>query len=513
MKSVLSKHDIEIPFYVSTSGTVIHAVVIPFDIGILKPSDVTYNEVSVKMEIRDGTKDSEDIGHIEVRAAIPRSVDRAVTVEEASKIAVSIAAVASELIGESQISGDVGAEWSTTESYARLYRKVTANIRSATLVSWTFTPFKDEPIFAGTYYVIALIEVRDPTREFLVNVHSECSYGRSILFGLFKESNDCIQHDGKLLLEQPSPPASGEPPVVPPEPPEPDEPSGEILKVAFLGKWGTEGDGDGQFRRPWGIGVSWSDGTVYVGDDGQASVQVFSPSGQFLGRLPGEIIGNFLAVDSNGLIYARNYDPATGRNERIEVFSPGDYELIGTFKLRGPAPRAIDVDIYGENIYVTDITEQKTYDYGPDGEVLAEWGSVGNGDGQFRDPWGVAVDRYQTGRIYVADTGNNRVQVFSSDGRFLNQWGTYGTGDGQFDSPIDVAVDTSRGNVYVLDRKNARVQVFNPEGEFLGKWGTVGRNDSEFLDPYGIVIDGNDNIYVLDSGNYRVQVFRVSFAR
>jgi len=303
------------------------------------------------------------------------------------------------------------------------------------------------------------------------------------------------------------------PPTLVPTNTPPPTSTPEPFKLAFLGKWGSEGDNDGQFRRPWGIGVSWSVGMVYVGDDGQASVQVFSSSGEFLGRLPGEIIGNFLAVDSNGLIYARNYDPATGRNERIEIFSPGGHELMGTFKLKGSAPRGIDVDIYGENIYVTDISEQKVYKYGPDGEVLAEWGSMGDSDGQFRNPWGIAVDRYQTGRIYVADTGNNRVQVFSSDGRFLKQWGTHGTGDGQFDSPIDVAVDTSRGNVYVLDRKNARVQVFNPEGDFLGKWGAVGRNDSEFLDPYGIVIDGNDNVYVLDSGNYRVQVFRVSFTR
>jgi formylglycine-generating enzyme required for sulfatase activity len=217
MKSVLSKHNIDIrPYYVPTPGTVIHAVVIEFDIDTLKPADVTYNEVSVKMEIRDGTGDSDDSGSIKVLDAIPRHVDKPVSVEEAREIAVNVAAAASDLTGKSQISGNVGAKWLTEESYARLYRKVTANRRSATDVSWTFRPFKDEPIFAGTYYVIALIEVRDQTREFLVHVHSECSYGRSTLFGLLKERKDCIPHEKELSLGQPIPLASGEPPVVPP---------------------------------------------------------------------------------------------------------------------------------------------------------------------------------------------------------------------------------------------------------------------------------------------------------
>ena len=283
------------------------------------------------------------------------------------------------------------------------------------------------------------------------------------------------------------------------------------FNVAFLGQWGSEGDGDGQFRRPWGIAVRWSIGDVYVGDDDRLSIQIFSSTGEFLGKVPGSFIGSFLTLDSNGNVYAVNYDPGTGRNNRVEKFSSGTHQAIGTFALKGQSPRAIDTDIYGENIYVTDISDQKIYRYDSEGQILSEWGSPGSGNGQFFDPWGISVDRYQTGRIYVADTGNDRIQVFTREGTFLNKWGTTGTSEGQFDSPIDVAVDTSHGYVYVLDRKNSRVQVFTPDGKYIGKWGRVGRGEGEFLDPYGIVIDGNDTIYVLDTGNFRVQAFRVSF--
>jgi DNA-binding beta-propeller fold protein YncE len=64
------------------------------------------------------------------------------------------------------------------------------------------------------------------------------------------------------------------------------------------------------------------------------------------------------------------------------------------------------------------------------------------GDGQFQEPWGIAVD--DQGTVYVADTWNHRIQVFDSDGTFRTKWGTYGlTADaGQLlYGPRDVAVD------------------------------------------------------------------------
>ncbi len=72
---------------------------------------------------------------------------------------------------------------------------------------------------------------------------------------------------------------------------------------------------------------------------------------------------------------------------------------------------------------------------------LAKWGSEGSGDGQFRSPWGIAVDA--SGNVYVADFGNDRVQKFGPDGAFITKWGSEGTGDGQFayQNPTGLAVD------------------------------------------------------------------------
>jgi DNA-binding beta-propeller fold protein YncE len=61
-------------------------------------------------------------------------------------------------------------------------------------------------------------------------------------------------------------------------------------------------------------------------------------------------------------------------------------------------------------------------------------GSAGAGDGQFagNGPAGIALHGDE---VYVTDLGNNRVQVFDRDGRFRRKWGSAGAGDRQFNTP------------------------------------------------------------------------------
>src|SRR4029078_4326058 len=86
--------------------------------------------------------------------------------------------------------------------------------------------------------------------------------------------------------------------------------------------------------------------------------------------------------------------------------------------------------------------------------LSTKWGTHGTGNGQFNQPYGVAVD--SSGRVYVADSANNRIQKFSSSGNFITKWGTQGSGNGEFKSPYGIAVDSSN-NVYVADSANNRI--------------------------------------------------------
>ena len=45
-----------------------------------------------------------------------------------------------------------------------------------------------------------------------------------------------------------------------------------------------------------------------------------------------------------------------------------------------------------------------------EGEYVTSFGKHGNGEGDFRCPWGVCVDK--DGYVYVCGSLNNRVQIF-----------------------------------------------------------------------------------------------------
>jgi hypothetical protein len=67
------------------------------------------------------------------------------------------------------------------------------------------------------------------------------------------------------------------------------------------------------------------------------------------------------------------------------------------------------------------------------------------------------------GRVYVSDIANNVVQQFTETGMFLEKWGEFGQGDAQFFQPSGLAIDSLNQNLFVADSGNARIQVFGLE--------------------------------------------------
>jgi len=92
------------------------------------------------------------------------------------------------------------------------------------------------------------------------------------------------------------------------------------------------------------------------------------------------------------------------------------------------------------------------------------WGKTGDGPGEFKSPAGVGIDKNDN--IYVTEIGNDRVQVFDKAGKFLTMFGKKGSGDGEFGNLHGMIVDKSTGFVYVADTANNRVQVFRPLASF-----------------------------------------------
>ena len=116
----------------------------------------------------------------------------------------------------------------------------------------------------------------------------------------------------------------------------------------------------------------------------------------------------------------------------------------------GPRRIAIGPD---DSIYVVDQGHNRIVKFSPDGEVLASWGSKGNGDGEFNDPTSVAVDP-ATNKIYVADPRNKRIQVFDSAGKFVTKWSMP-----EWGQPVgfeDLAIDSQTGSALRVERTLGR---------------------------------------------------------
>ena len=144
-------------------------------------------------------------------------------------------------------------------------------------------------------------------------------------------------------------------------------------------------------------------------------------------------------------------------------------------------------------LWVADTFSDRVQKLTAAGEFVASYSRVGTfgpapggGAGEFRNPYGVAVD-LASGAVYVADTGNDRIQRF--DG---TSWTALA--GATFNAPRGVAVDAS-GRVLVADSGNNRVL------RLAGTtWSTVGAGLAR---PEAIATHGT-SVYVADTGNSRV---------
>ena len=207
------------------------------------------------------------------------------------------------------------------------------------------------------------------------------------------------------------------------------------------------------------------------------------------------------------------------------------------------------------NMWVTDVGKHVVYKMDKDANVLMTIGTVGEagewdeaaGKHLFNQPNETALD--SKGNLYVVQghgVGDPRVFKFDANGKFIKQWGSRGNGEGQFFAAHAIEIDAT-DTLYVADRENMRIERFDADGNYLGEWkynamvcglylhddghfyitsgfdgewakldtdgkllgalGSPGMENGQFGEAHYLVLDSDDNAYIADVINKRVQKY------
>ena len=215
-----------------------------------------------------------------------------------------------------------------------------------------------------------------------------------------------------------------------------------------------------------------------------------------------------MAMSSDDRLYVVNRtNPLQPEGIRVGILDLGS-QYFGDFGSYGDGdgqfiwPTALAFDS-SDRLYLADESNHRITVFDASGAYVRKWGVRGSSDGELNGPCGLAFDSDDD--VYVVDHLNHRVQKFTGDGRWLLSWGRQGTGEGEFNLPWGVALD-SRGDVYVADWRNDRIQKFSPDGQFVAAFGQSGDGDGQFNRPTSVAVDATGRMYVADWGNERVQV-------
>ncbi|OXM85771.1 S-layer homology domain-containing protein [Paenibacillus rigui] len=273
-----------------------------------------------------------------------------------------------------------------------------------------------------------------------------------------------------------------------------------------IDKWGNMYVADNVNHRIQKLTVAtgvWSEWKKKGGGYGSGLGEFSNPSG--------------VAVDSNDNVYV-----ADSSNHRIQKLDSSTSVWSEWKKIDGGSgnglgefndPKGVAVDNSG-NVYVADSHNHRIQKLTVSSGVWSEWkkngGGSGNGLGEFNDPKGVAVD--ESGNLYVADSRNHRIQKLTASTGTWSEWkksgGGLGNGLGEFDQPFGVSLDRNR-NLYVTDYNNHRIQKLDLSTGVWSEWkksgGGSGSGLGEFYYPKGVTVDVNGNVYVVDSQNHRIQ--------
>ena len=192
--------------------------------------------------------------------------------------------------------------------------------------------------------------------------------------------------------------------------------------------FGSSGNGPQRLLNPSGIAVSPDGQTVWVADQNNNRISIWTKSGSTW--------SNLTTFGSSG---------------------------SGLDNLDHPA--AVEVSADGQTVWVADSSNNRISVWTKSGSSwsnLTTFGSSGGGVNNFITPIGVAVASDEQ-TVWVADVGNSRISVWTKSGSTWSNETTFGSdggGPSNLGHPVGVAVSSDGQTAWVADTNNFRVSIW-----------------------------------------------------
>ena len=160
------------------------------------------------------------------------------------------------------------------------------------------------------------------------------------------------------------------------------------------------------------------------------------------------------------------------------------------------------------DVYIADgYGNHRVVVFDSEGKYLRQFGSAGDGDGQFHSSGGGHPHCVLLGNdnlVYACDRGDHRIEVFDKLGRFKRNIMLKTPGGGVSD--IAFSPDEAQRFMYVCEEdsgKEAVLIIDHTTGAILGGFGPNGHGPGEFENAHTLATDSQGNLYVAETGNGR----------
>ena len=257
-------------------------------------------------------------------------------------------------------------------------------------------------------------------------------------------------------------------------------------------------------RTLYGIAVN-TEGKVTVTDKSAGRVYVFNNEGHCLRKIGCSNEDNSGEFKAPSGVVCSNVDEVLVADElssKVKQLNIQTGAILKMFGKRGAGkgeikcPIDVCLDDNGR-IVLTEYGNNRIHLLSQEGETISIFGD--RGFAKLDDPISCIHCR---DRFLVSDSGNHCIKVFNHSGSFLYRFGQQGNGDGQFKSPYGICLDNSN-NLLVCDRGNNRVQQFSLiDNRFTGK--TI----TDLPDPTGIATAPDGRILVTSGKTNKVYILK-----